>query len=198
MTITDPLAVAGLVIAELEALGARYSIGGSMASAYAGEPRSTLDVDIVCDLSAAQARLLAMRLQREFYVDGLALERAVDNRTSANLIHIDSSVKIDLFIAGGTPLDEQLLQRRMAVVSGSPPRELFVHTPEDILLQKLRWFRLGGEVSDRQWRDIRGIVDTQGARLDRLYLHEGAAILGVVDLLQRAVPDAGSGGPSKN
>jgi len=145
-------------------------------------PRSTLDVDIVCDLSLTNARL-----QADLYVDAAALERAVANLSTANPVHIASSVKIDLFIAGGTPLDEQLLQRRKVVVAGIPPRELFVHTPEDILLQKLRWFRLGGEASDRQWRDIRGIVHTQGVRLDHAYLSDGAAILAVEDLLQRVI-----------
>jgi hypothetical protein len=60
----------------------------------------------------------------------------------------------------------------------------------DILLQKLRWYRRGGEVSDRQWRDIAAIVRVQGRRLDREYLRESAGILGVSDLLERALGDA--------
>ena len=72
-------------------------------------------------------------------------------------------------------------------MTGDPPSPVFVHTPEDILLQKLRWFRMGGEVSDRQWRDVRGIVRVQGDRLDGAYLHRGATTLGVADLLTRAL-----------
>lgn len=110
-------------------------------------------------------------------------------RGSVNLIHVESSIKIDLFIAGGTPLDESLLRRRHVAIVGDPPREMFVHAPEDILLQKLRWFRLGGETSERQWRDVLGIVQVQGARLDRSYLDEGASTLDVVDLLKRALAE---------
>lgn len=64
---------------------------------------------------------------------------------------------------------------------------IYVYTPEDILLQKLRWFRLGGGVSDRQWRDVRGIVAVQGNRLDRAYLRRSAIVIGVEDLLERAL-----------
>jgi hypothetical protein len=104
-----------------------------------------------------------------------------------NLIHSASSVKIDLFVAGGTPLDESLLQRRRLIMAGDPPQDTYGHSPEDILLQKLRWFRLGGEVSDRQWRDVLGIVRAQGTRLDTSYLHRAAELLEVVDLLERAL-----------
>ena len=74
----------------------------------------------------------------------------------------------------------------MAVAS-DPTVHIFVHTPEDILLQKLRWYRLGGHVSDRQWRDVLGIVRVQGRRLDQSYLSKGAARLKVEDLLELAL-----------
>jgi hypothetical protein len=94
-------------------------------------------------------------------------------------------------LAGGTPLDEQQLKRRQAVSLG-PGRTLYIHPPEDILLQKLRWYREGAEVSDRQWRDILGIIRVQGPRLDRDYLAGSAPVLGVADLLTRALREAGA------
>ena len=104
-----------------------------------------------------------------------------------NLIHRESSTKVDLFILGGTPLDDEQMERRVRLqVATGPDRFLYVYTAEDILLQKLRWYRLGKEASDRQWRDILGIIGVQGRRLDRSYLRRGAATLGVTDLLDRA------------
>jgi hypothetical protein len=99
-----------------------------------------------------------------------------------------SSMKVDLFIMGGTKLDEEQMARRLRVqVSSSPDRFLHVYAPEDILLQKLRWYRLGGETSDRQWRDVLGIVRVQAGRLDAAYLRRGAAVLEVEDLLAKAM-----------
>jgi len=72
-------------------------------------------------------------------------------------------------------------------VASEPDRYIYTYTPEDILLQKLRWFRLGNEVSERQWRDVLGIVRTQGKKLDDSWLLRGAQTLGVQDLLERAL-----------
>lgn len=108
---------------------------------------------------------------------------AVERRSSVNLIHHDTAIKVDLFVAGGSPLDQLQLDRRLRVEVGDGA--LYVHPPEDILLQKLRWYRLGGEVSDRQWRDALGIVLVQGARLDREYLARHSVTIGVDDLVVR-------------
>jgi hypothetical protein len=181
----DAIGIALQVTSALDVLGVVHTIGGSIASSMAGEPRSTIDVDVVADLKAEHVAGLVAALHEDFYLDETALQRAVAELSSANLIHHETSIKIDLFIAGGTPLDRLQLARRLRVeVDG---RTLHVHPPEDILLQKLRWYRKGGEVSDRQWRDVLGIVRVQGTRLDRAYLTTHATTLGVSDLLERVL-----------
>lgn len=186
----DPFAVARLVTDVLDRLTIPYSIGGSMASSFAGEPRSTLDVDVVAAVEGAQVAPLVAALAGAFYVEQEAVARAVRVRGAVNLIHLDTSIKVDLFVAGGTPLDDALLARRTAVTLMDPAGVVFVHSPEDILLQKLRWYRRGGEVSERQWRDVVGIVQVQGARLDLSYLRGGAETLGVADLLERVLDES--------
>ena len=182
----DPIAIALSVVSVLDSLGIANTVGGSIASSFAGEPRSTIDIDIVVALEPAHVPALVTALTPAFYVDGDALERAVRTRSAANLIHQASMLKVDLFIAGGTPLDVQQLARRQIVDLGEG-RTLKVHPPEDILLQKLRWYRLGGETSDRQWRDVISIIRVQGERLDVAYLRQNAPVLGVTDLLDRAL-----------
>jgi hypothetical protein len=184
---TGPVAVALVAAEALESCGLRYLVGGSLASSVSGEPRSTLDVDLVVAMSEADVAAVVAALRLEFEVDDRAVARAVHERSCVNVFHQATAIKVDLFIAGGSPLDEEQMDRRQRVqVTKSPDRHLYVYAPEDILLQKLRWYRLGNEVSERQWRDILGILLVQGEALDRAYLERGAETLGVSDLLARA------------
>lgn len=191
--ISDPIRVALIVAEALEACRVRYLVGGSVASAVSGEPRSTLDVDLVVELTERDVEPLVAALGSPFHVDAVSLRRAVRERSSTNVIHYATSTKVDLFIAGGSPLDREQMDRRVRVqVSSDPDSWLYIYTPEDILLQKLRWYRMGNEVSDRQWRDIMGILLVQEGRLDTSYLQHRATVLGASDLLQRALREAGS------
>ena len=188
----DPVAVALGVAEILEACGLRYLVGGSLASSMSGEPRSTLDVDIVVALTASDVDPLTDALRGDFDVDELAVARAVRERSSVNIFHRASAIKVDLFIMGGSPFDDEQMNRRQRIqVTADPDRYLYAYTPEDILLQKLRWFRKGNEVSDRQWRDVLGILLVQGDALDRTYLRERAERLGLSDLLARAETSVG-------
>ena len=99
--------------------------------------------------------------------------------------------KVDVFINKHRRFDqEQFLRRQLQVVAYEPERKVYVTTAEDIILAKLEWYRLGGEISDRQWRDVLGVLKVQAGRLDLDYLRQWAAELKVADLLQRTLKES--------
>ena len=185
----DQIDVAIRVGSALESIGVRHTIGGSIAASFAGEPRSTIDIDFVAALTHGDVAPLIAALRGEFYAADEAFHRAIDTLGSANLIHEATNLKVDVFIAGGTPLDEQQLARRQRL-EVRPGQVIYIHPPEDILLQKLRWYRKTAGTSDRQWRDIIGIIRTQGPRLDRHYVMANAPALDVQADLERALAEA--------
>lgn len=182
----DLIEITLAVAAVLDRCGIPYTVGGSLASSLSGEPRASLDADVVVQIRPGQIDDLVNLLGDEFYADADAIRRAIDTGSSTNLVHRPSGIKVDLFPAASFLDHQQLLRRQLVKVASDPDRSLYVHSPEDILLQKLHWYRLGGGTSERQWRDVVSIVLVQGSRLDRQYLSTVGEQIGVNDLLQQA------------
>lgn len=175
----------------LENLGVRYAIGGSFASAVHGVMRATMDAGLLTDLSLSHAEPFAEALEGRFYVDVMMIQEAIRNHGSFNLIHLDTMFKVDIFVAKPRAFDRlQLSRRQLLPLDESPERRAYVATAEDTVLSKLEWYRVGGEVSDRQWHDVMGVLKVQAERLDLDYLYRMAAELGVADLLGRALDEA--------
>ncbi len=112
----EPLQVALSAAYALEQCGLRYVVGGSLASSVSGEPRSTLDVDLVVAISVADIEPLLATLGDDFYADREAVRRAVRQRSSVNVFHRATSTKVDLFVLGGSRLAGGQAGRQRAAV----------------------------------------------------------------------------------
>ncbi|MBW4598831.1 MAG: hypothetical protein KME29_04260 [Calothrix sp. FI2-JRJ7] len=176
----------------LEELNIPYLIGGSVASSLLGEPRATLDLDLVIDVSASQIESLVDTLTTEFYISIDAVREAVARKASFNAIHLETTEKADFFILGNDEFSREKLRRRqLYTLSVKGDSSIYIYSAEDIILQKLRWYRMGMGVSDRQWRDMLGVLKVQALRLDFEYLQHWGSYLGLSDLVERAFVQAG-------
>jgi hypothetical protein len=179
------------VVGVLEELGVPYAIGGSLSSSAHGIMRATMDADIIADLQPEHIQPFLAALSSDFYADEATIRDAIYRRSSFNLIHYQTAFKVDIFIPKLRPFDQMQLIRRTPVVMGADPgQRVYLTSPEDIILAKLEWYRMGGEVSDRQWQDVIGVLTVRADDLDLDYLHHWADQLGVRDLLERALAEA--------
>jgi len=179
------------VITVLEQLKIPYAVGGSIASSSYGRVRFTQDADITVEPFEAQMGQFFDLVKDSFYISKEAMIQAIRGRTSFNLIHFDSAFKIDLFVRKDTEFERQLLLRTRSVpIAGGMARTFSFVSPEDIILLKLRWFLEGGETSDCQWQDVFDVLAVQGAGLDLTYLQKWAELLGLKDLLSKALAES--------
>jgi hypothetical protein len=190
MAITEPIEVTLAVTSVLERLEVEYVVGGSLATSLHGIPRATLDVDVVADLRMAHLDPFVAALKASFFVDADMVRDAIRRRSTFNILHLATMFKVDVFVIGADELlSIELSRKRRVRVLEEPQADLFVASPEDMVLQKLMWYRDGGGVSDRQWGDVRGVIKTQGDRLDLAYLQLWAGRKGITELLERALAE---------
>ncbi len=183
----DDLIVALRPVAEaFRRLGVRFYVGGSVASTFHGAIRSTMDVDLVCDLAEADVAAFAESFGEEFYISLSAVQQAVQRKSCFNLIHLPTSYKIDVFVNRGRPFDLAAMDRanEQDIVEGAG-LTVPIATVEDSIVAKLEWFRMTNETSERQWDDVSKMVALHEQSLDVEQMRSMAESIGVGDLLAK-------------
>jgi len=189
----DILQALETLIQTFEALGIDYHIGGSIASSAYGIARATLDVDLVANLKANHVHDLVEHLANVYYLDEERICDAVARQSSFNLIHLETMLKVDVFVLKSRPYDQTAFSRARLekLGEGESNRLHRLASPEDVILSKLDWYRQGGCISERQWNDVLGVLKVQQSSLDFEYMQHWAGSLGLPDLLNQAMKDAG-------
>ncbi len=185
--LNEPLEVTFKVTKALEVLAVPYLIGGSLASTLYGLVRTTQDSDLIAQMRPEHVHPFIAALEPEFYIDPQMVSAAVQNQGSFNIIHRQTFFKVDVFIPPPTPfLQSQLRRAREQVFTLENEVSAKFASPEDTILAKLAWYHQSGETSQRQWRDVLGILKIQSGNLDLDYLQSWANELDLAVLLARA------------
>jgi len=187
----DNLEVVREVTTAFARLGIAYALGGSWASSFYGEPRATRDADVTVEPFPGREAALVAGFGPDYYISLEAVKEAVRERRTFNIINTIAGFKVDAFVRDDAAFRRSIMARRAPITAPTDPwHPLVMVSPEDTILLKLEWYRLGGEASERQWLDILGVLRVQAGRLDEAYLDRWAAELGVADLLGDARRDA--------
>lgn len=179
------------VTAALNKLGIRHYIGGSVASSFHGASRSTMDVDLVAEMTELQVLEFLESFDKDYYLSESAVRDAIRRKSCFNLIHLPTSFKVDVFVSRRRPFDISAMNRATLERLGDTQwLEIHIATPEDAIIAKLEWYRKTNETSERQWDDVTRLLKLLGDAVDRDYLRASAESVGVQDLLGRLIPDA--------
>lgn len=168
------------VLETFDAVGIKYILVGSVASAVYGEPRLTLDIDVVAALTVSQLpKFLSSFSPPGFYVSADAAAGAVREGKQFNIIHPASGLKIDIIVKKPDDFDESRFSRKRSLPV-FPDRSADFASPEDVIIKKMEYHREGG--SEKHLRDIAGILRVSGDGLNAAYIEQWAARKGLTEI----------------
>ena len=172
------------IIGALNEASIPHMVAGSFASTHHGVPRTTQDIDVIIDPTTAALEKFVANLKPEaYYVSADAARDALRQRGMFNVIDMGTGWKVDLIVRKARPFSVEEFHRR------TPARllgvDVFIATPEDTILSKLEWASMSG--SERQLRDVAGVVEVRRDTLDLDYVERWANALGVIEAWRKVL-----------
>lgn len=166
-----------------EQVGVEYAVVGSVASSFHGEPRMTREIDVVARVQRGDVAALAREFpEEEFYLDRDMVIESLKTRQPFNIIDLQTMWKADIILPKDSYADEQLARRQRVDLAGVA---IYVATAEDTVVGKLRWSKL--TESERQLRDVAGILRVRGPQLDRHLIADLVARFGLEEEWAKAL-----------
>lgn len=180
------------VVNAFNKLGILYYIGGSVASSAYGLARATMNVDFVSNISNQHVSKFVKIIERAYYIDENMILDAIKNKSFFNLIHLETMLKVDIFIVKDNEYHKNTLQQKKKNILDEDKQitEVYFASAEDVILSKLQWFRMGGNISERQWKDVLGVINVQQESLNIDYLKHWAQELDLADLLDKTFTES--------
>jgi len=174
-----------------EDLDIPYALSGSLASSLYGLQRATLQIDFVAGLRQKHLPSFCAQLTGLYLLHKEEIEAAIRQKNCFTLVHLESLLKVIVTLPGMLTIGQQIFHRvrKITLVEGEQP--VPVLSPEQMILLLLEAFKRSNERADDLWYDLLGMVKVQGTDLDMPFLTQQAALLGVTELLARALVDAG-------
>jgi hypothetical protein len=149
-----------------------------------------MDIDLVVRIGILHAEKLVAALGPDWYAEPQQIRQAIQAGRAFNVIHMPTAWKIDLFPAQSEFHESEMQRATLEPITIDGEAVVCpVSTPEDVLVAKLRWYKDGGQVSDRQWGDITGVLRVN-PDLDLEYVRLWAGRLRVTELLDKALAES--------
>ncbi len=143
----DILSIIDPIIKCLADLNIQYQIGGSIASSSYGTPRTTMDVDIAAEIKNKHISYLIKTLDKKYFIQESTIVDAIKIQSSFNIIHFETSFKIDIFILKTRHFDKEAITRkRKMLLDEERGVDFYICSPKDTILYKLEWYRIGGHL----------------------------------------------------
>lgn len=172
------------MINAIEQLQIPYMVAGGFATIFYGEPRLTIDVDIVADLKSHQVKPFIKAFPfPEYYLSEEAIRDALNRRYPFNIIQTTTGAKADIVPLPADPFSRAAFFRRQKMVYNAAGQEAYFISAEDIVLAKL--FAFEQTESDKHLRDAKGVLVTQWGQLDLKLIRRIAGRSGVLSIFEQ-------------
>jgi hypothetical protein len=183
----SPLEVLLQVVGKLDKLDIPYMLSGAFATSFHGRIRSTHDIDLVVEIGQQDTKRIYEAFNEDYYASRDMIEEAVQHRSMFNLIHNETTTKVDFWMLEDSAFDRERFSRRTEEdLEGTP---VSISTPEDLIIIKLDWFKRSG--IQKHYEDALGIVLVQQDSLDIEYVRRWCEKLSAGELFNRLLDEAG-------
>ena len=151
-----------LITKKLDSQNIPYMLSGSLALTLYAIPRATRDIDMIVELQDKHVNTFIEAIKDKFYFHEPTIKEEIKRRGMFNIIHLESSYKIDFIIRSTHPFEIQKFQRRQQIDYLGV--KIWVITLEDLIISKLNWIQQ--IESELQKRDIESLLENPNADME--------------------------------